>query len=74
VTVAPPVEDPILTTREVCDMVRRGPQALRVAWKAGRFPRPIKLSPRRNGWRRSVVLAHLASLEAASAAEVARAQ
>ncbi|EGU56070.1 helix-turn-helix transcriptional regulator [Vibrio tubiashii] len=47
--------NPILTTREVCRLIKRTPATLYRWWKSGRFPRPLRHNGRAYGWDKDAV-------------------
>jgi len=57
-------DDPLLKTREVAHRCRVTPRTIRAWVAAGRFPPPLRLSPRCIRWPLSVVDRHLAGKEA----------
>jgi len=57
-------DDPIVTMADLPQFgIRYHPTHLRRLWKAGKFPKPFKLSANRLGWRRSWIRQHLAERE-----------
>ncbi|MGI9948937.1 helix-turn-helix transcriptional regulator [Vibrio hyugaensis] len=45
----------ILTTHEICLMVRRSPSTLYRWWTTGRFPMPLQYNGRTFGWDKESV-------------------
>lgn len=48
-------EDPILSPTEVAEILGIAVSTLRVWRRRSEFPEPIRIGPRRIGWRRSVI-------------------
>jgi excisionase family DNA binding protein len=48
-------QDPLLSTTDVCETLGIHPRTLYKWVKSGKFPGPIRISPRRLRWRRSAV-------------------
>lgn len=53
--------DRVLCLQEVVKLIGLSPATLWREVRAGRFPQPLLISPRRRGWRLSSVIAWLAS-------------
>lgn len=65
------IDDPLLSPRDICDALRISRATLYRRLKAGQFPQPsIRFAAQHQTqayrWRKSVVEAHLRSIEAAS--------
>jgi hypothetical protein len=59
-----PDDETLVTPRELPALgIRYHPNHLRRLWTGGRFPRPIRLSPRRIAWRKSEILQWIAAKE-----------
>lgn len=61
-----PADDTMLRVGEVLRLTSLSLSTLKRHVADGLFPKPVKLSPRRNGWKAGVVKAWLAEREAAS--------
>ena len=61
--VPPPEAPALLTQAEVARLLRVAPRTLQRMVAAGEFPAPIRISPGRSRWRRSVVDAGLEERE-----------
>ena len=61
-----PEIDQVLLAGAVANMLSLSRPTLWRLVKRGAFPRPLRLSPRRIGWRRSTIEAWLAEREAAA--------
>lgn len=55
--------DSILSVKQVSTRTSLAPASLRRKYLKGEFPRPLKLSERRYGWRESDVESWLSQLE-----------